>query len=148
MRYKKLFTVKEWSKFKKIKVKEIEGIRHYYDMQELMCKKYDIILTDYKTKSERIIIFLKKINMKNINKGIDAFNKAVQAFGGSMGQLSKDLSSSEKDQSGKDKQNLEKIWGKSSKSGVKIWSDHSKSESESRSRKDEMNLEKIWGKQK
>ncbi len=148
MRYKKLFTVKEWSKFKKIKVKEIEGIKYYYDIQELMCKKYDIILTDYKTKSEQIIIFLKKINMKNINKGIDSFNKAVQAFGGSMDQLSKDLTSSEKDQSGKDKENMEKIWGKSSKSGVKIWSDHSKSESKSRSREDEMNIEKIWGKRK
>ena len=148
MRYKKLFTVKEWSKFKKIKVKEIDGIKYYYDMQELMCKKYDIILTDYKTKSEQIIIFLKKINMKNINKGIDSFNKAVQAFGGSMDQLSKDLTSSEKDQSGKDKENMEKIWGKSSKSGVKIWSDHTKRESKSRSREDEMNLEKIWGKRK
>ena len=148
MRYKKLFTVKEWNKFKKIKVKEIDGIKYYYDIQELMCKKYDIILTDYKTKSEQIIIFLKKINMKNINKGIDSFNKAVQAFGGSMDQLSKDLTSSEKDQSGKDRENLEKIWGKSSKSGVKIWSDHTKRESTSRSKEDEMNMEKIWGKRK
>ncbi len=145
MRYKKYFTVKQWKKFKKTQVK---GTKHYLNLQEFMCKKYDIILIDYKTKRERVTIFLKKINMKNINKGIDAFNKAVQAFGGSMDKLSKDLGSSEKDQSGKDKENMEKIWGKSSKSGVKIWSDHSKSESKSRSRRDEMNLEKIWGKRK
>ncbi|GEM_PF-806153 len=147
MRYKKLFTVKEWSKFKKIKVKEIEGIKYYYDIQELMCKKYDIILTDYKTKSEQIIIFLKKINMKNINKGIDTFNKAVQAFGGSMDQLSKEFASSKNDNSSKDKENLEKLWGKSS-TNVKIWSDHSNRESKSRRTQDEMNLEKIWGKRK
>ncbi len=148
MRYKKLFTVKEWSKFKKTKVKEIDGIKYYYDMQELMCKKYDIVLTDYKTKREQIIIFLKKINMKNINKGIDAFNKAVQAFGGSMDQLSKDLDGSEKSQSDNDKKNLEEIWGKSSKGDVKIWSDHSTIESKSRKRQDETNIEKIWGKRK
>ena len=117
MKNKKFYTVKEWKKFKKIKVKEIDGIKYYYDMQELMCKKYDIILTDYKTKRERIIKIFEKINMKNINKSIDAFNKAVQAFGGSMDQLSKDLGSSKKHHSSKDKKNLEKIWGKSSKSG-------------------------------
>ena len=148
MKNKKHYTVKEWKKFKKIKVKEIDGIKYYYDMQELMCKKYDIILTDYKTKSEQIIIFLKKINMKNINKGIDTFNKAVQSFGGSMDQLSKDLGSSKKHQSEKDRENLEKVWGKSSKSGVKIWSNHHIREYESRRTKDKMNLEKIWGKRK
>jgi len=147
MKNEKYYTVKEWNKFKKAKVKEIEGIKHYYDMQELLCKKYDIILTDYKTKRERIIIFLKKINMKNINKGIDTFNKAVQAFGGSMDKLSKDLDGSEKSQSGNDKKNLEEIWGKSS-TNIKIWSDHSITESKSRRKQDETNIEKIWGKRK
>ena len=128
MRYKKYFTVKQWKKFKKTKVK---GVKHNVDTQELMCKKYDIILTDYKTKRERIIIFLKKINMKNINKGIDTFNKAIQAFGGSMDQLSKEFGSSEKVQPSKDKENLEKLWGKSS-TNVKIWSNSDTRESKSR----------------
>ena len=147
MKNKKYFSVKQWRKFKKIQVKEVNGIKHHMDMQELMCKKYDIILTDYKTKRERIIIFLKKINMKNINKGIDTFNKAVQAFGGSMDQLSKEFGSSKNDNSSKDKENLEKLWGKSS-DNVKIWSNSSKIESKSRRTQDQMNLEKIWGKRK
>jgi len=147
MKNKKYYTVKEWKKFKKIKVIEFNGIKHYQDIQELMCKKYDIILTDYKTKRERVIIFLKKINMKNINKAIDTFNKAVQEFGGSMDQLSKEFGSPKNDNSSKDKENLEKLWGKS-KSDVKIWSNHSIRESKSRRTKDEMNLEKIWGKRK
>ncbi len=144
---KKYYTIKQWRKFKKIQVKEINGIKHRLDIQELMCKKYDIILTDYKTKREQIIIFLKKINMKNINKGIDTFNKAVQAFSGSMDQLSKEFGSSNKDQFTKDKENLEKLWGKSS-TNVKIWSDHSIRGSKSQRTKDEINLEKIWGKRK
>ena len=99
------------------------------------------------TKKKLIISILKKINLKNINKGIDTFNKAVQAFGGSMDQLSKELGSSKNDNSSKDKENLEKLWGKSS-TNVKIWSDHSNRESKSRRTQDEMNLEKIWGKRK
>ena len=76
-------------------------------------------MTDYKTKRERVIIFLKKINMKDINKGIDTFNKAVQAFGDSMDAMTKELSSDiEKSnreleaREKKNKENLEKIWGK------------------------------------
>jgi len=144
MKNKKYYTVRQWNKFKKTKVK---GTKHHWDTQELMCKKYDIILTDYKTKREQLIIFLKKINMKNINKGIDTFNKAVQAFGGSMDQISKEFGSSSKGQSTKDKENLEKLWGKSS-TEVKIWSDSTKRESKSQRTPDEMNLEKIWGKRK
>jgi len=152
MKNKKYYTTKQWKKFKKIKVREYDGIKHYVDIQELMCKKYDIILTDYKTKRERVIIFLKKINMKNINKGIDAFNKAVQNFGSSMDQLSKEFGGSNRVQSSKDKENLEKIWGKSEakfSTNVKIWSDYPKRNPKSHSSrrtKDEMNLEKIWGK--
>ena len=78
-------------------------------------------MTDSKTKRERVIIFLKKINMKDINKGIDTFNKAVQAFGDSMDAMTKELSS-----------DIEK----------------SNRESEARERKNKENLEKIWGKRK
>ena len=57
--------------------------------------------------------------MKDINKGIDTFNKAVQAFGDSMDAMTKELSSdieksnrASKDMEKKNKENLEKIWGK------------------------------------
>jgi len=109
MRHKKIFTVKEWKRFKKIQVKVVKGVQCYLDVQEVMCKKYDIVLTNHKTKREQLLIFLKKINMKNINKGIDTFNNAVQSFGRSMDQLSKDLGGSTERQSTKDKENLKKI---------------------------------------
>ena len=67
-----------------------------------------------------IIVILKKINMKNINNGIDTFNKAVQAFGDSMDTMTKELSSdikkSDKESKIREKknnENLEKLWGKS-----------------------------------
>ena len=66
-----------------------------------------------------IIVILKKINMKNINNGIDTFNKAVQAFGNSMDTMTKELSSdikkSDKEskiREKKNKENLDKLWGK------------------------------------
>jgi len=112
----------------------------------------------HKTKREKIIIILKKINMKNINKGIekfgkgmDTFSKIMQDFGSSMDQLTKELNSTNKHKSN-DKENLEKIWGKpsnkSSKLDVKIWSDSPKRKSKSQKSKDEINLEKIWEKRK
>ena len=68
-----------------------------------------------------IIVILKKINMKNINQGIDTFNKAVQAFGNSMDTMTKEMSS-----------DIEK----------------SNRESEARERKNKENLDKLWGKRK
>ena len=66
-----------------------------------------------------IIVILKKINMKNINNGIDTFNKAVQAFGDSMDTMTKEISSdikkSDKEskiREKKNKENLDKLWGK------------------------------------
>jgi len=62
---------------------------------------------------------LKKINMKNINNGIETFNKAVQDFGDSMDTMTKEMSSDieksnreSKIREKKNKENLEKIWGK------------------------------------
>ena len=64
---------------------------------------------------------LKKINLKNINQGMDIFNKAVQDFGDSMDSITREFSS-----------DIEK----------------SHIESESRERKNKENLDKIWGKRK
>jgi len=114
MKNKKYYTVKEWKKFKK---------NNYFDMQELLCEKYDVILTDYKTKRQRIISILSHINLKNLDHGITQFNKLFQSFGDSAEQLSKELNHSKQN-----KQNLDSIWGESTNSVA--------------------NLEKIWGKKK
>lgn len=67
------------------------------------------------TKKELIVNILKKINMKDIDKGIRTFNKAVQNFGDSMAkETSSDIEKSNKEfeaREKKNKENLEKIWG-------------------------------------
>ena len=132
MKVKKFYTVKEWRKFKS---------NDYFDMQDMLCQKYDIILTDYKTKREKIFSFLKKINLKNLDIAITGFSKLVQSFGGSMDQLTREIDS----QTSKDKDNLDSIWGKST-NPVPIWST-SENNSDSQSQH-KANLEKIWGKKK
>ena len=121
MKVKKFYTVKEWNKFKS---------NDYFDMQELLCQKYDVVLTDYKTKREKIFSFLKKINLKNLDIAITGFSKLVQSFGNSMDQFTTEIN----DKKISDKKNLESMWGPSEKQ-TPIWSDDNSD-----------NLEKIWGK--
>jgi hypothetical protein len=130
MRTRKYFTAREWNRFKD---------NDYFDMQEMLCQKYDVILTDYKTKREKIFSALKKINLRNFDKGVSEFSKLVQSFGSSMDQLTSEMDS----QKPKDTDNLDLVWGKSN-NPVPVWSD-SKNDSGS---KHKDNLEKIWGKGK
>ena len=100
MNERKYYTVKEWKKFKN---------NNYFDMQEMLCKQYEIILTNYKTKREKIFSLLSKINLKNIDKGITQFNKVIQNFSESMEKLTGEIDSHKN----KDKQNIELLWGQS-----------------------------------
>ena len=130
------FTVKEWNRFD-------------WNKQQVLTKKYTVILTDYKTRKEKILQVLNQINFKNFHKGIDIFNKMVQDFGNSMDKITKEIDNSKKEKSNIHEKNLEKIWEtKEDKSSdyVKIWSDSPKNESEIT--KDKDNLEKLWGKRK
>ena len=132
MRTRKYFTVKEWNRFKN---------NDYFDMQDMLCQRYDVILTDYKTKREKVFSILEKINLKNFDKGVTEFSKLVQSFGGSMDQLTREIDS----QTSEDKDNLDSVWGKSENS-VPIWSTSENSfDSQSQHK---ANLEKIWGKEK
>ena len=123
MRTRKFYTVKQWQRFK---------TNDYFDMQELLCQKYDVILSDYQTKKQKTFSLFQKINLKNFDKGITEFAKLVQSFGNSMDQFTTEIN----DDKVSDKKNLESIWG-SSKKQTPIWSDN-----------DSDNLEKIWGKMK
>ena len=123
MKIKKFYTVKEWSKFKS---------NDYFDMQELLCQKYDVVLIDYQTKKQKTFSLLQKINLKNFDKGITEFLKLLQSFGNSMDQFTAEIN----DDKVSEKKNLESIWGSSEKQ-TPIWSDT-----------DSDNLEKIWGKRK
>ena len=130
MRDRKYFTVREWNRFKN---------NDYFDMQDMLCQKYDVILTDYKTKREKVFSALKKINLKNFDRGVTEFSKLVHSFGGSMDQLTREIDSHKSNDSDK----MDLIWGKYGNS-VPIWGD-SKNDFDSQ-HKD--NLEKIWGKRK
>ena len=142
MKTRKYFTVKEWNRFKS---------NDYFDMQDMLCQKYDVILTDYQTRREKVFSALKKINLKNFDKGVTEFSKLVQSFGGSMEQLTQEIDSPKRKGSHYKKTrsesnngvNLNSIWGDSDNS-VPIWGD-SKNDSDSQ-HKD--NLDKIWGKRK
>ena len=95
MKYTKQYTQKEWNHFGKKEI-SADAIGNDYQfvnfftqkkesyetvsMQELLCIKYDIILTNYKTKKEKLFSIIDKFNVKNINTGIDKFNKGVNQF--------------------------------------------------------------------
>ena len=121
MRIRKYFTVEEWQKFKQ---------NDYFDMQEMLCQRYDVILSDYQTKKQKTFSLFQKINLKNFEKGIIEFSKLVQSFGNSMDKFTAEIDNKKIS----DKKNLESIWGPSKKQ-TPIWSDN-----------DADNLEKIWGK--
>ena len=110
IREEKKYTIKEWKRL--------------YSLQEVLCKKFDIILTDHKTKKEKIFSLLNNINFKNITMGIDTFNKSVDDFGKSMDKLVTELD-------------------EPPKNNVKIWSDPPKKSNEKS--QDQINLKKIWG---
>ena len=121
MRTRKYFTVKEWQRF---------NTNNYSDMQELLCQKYDVILSDYLTKKQKIFSMLQKINLKSFDKGVSEFSKLVQSFGNSIDQFTAEINNDKVS----DRKNLESIWG-TSKKQTPVWSDN-----------DSDNLEKIWGK--
>ena len=120
MRIRKYFTVEEWQKFK---------TNDYFDMQELLCQKYDVILSDYQTKKQNTFSLLQKINLKNFEKGIIEFSKLVQSFDNSMDKFTAEIDNKKIS----DKKNLNSIWGPSGKQ-TPIWSDDNSD-----------NLEKSWG---
>ena len=83
LRYPKEFEHVVWLNFLKMdNVKEIDGIKYYIDVQEVLCKKYNITLLNYLTPRERW-----KIRWRNrwekikrfcgmINSGIDKISKS------------------------------------------------------------------------
>jgi len=84
MRCKKLYKVKQWARFKKTLVKENSGIKYNVDIQELMCKKYDVILTDYMTPRERKIQMIKTLfekvrsALQGIKSALDKIHESNQ----------------------------------------------------------------------
>ena len=63
------------------------------EKQEIILKKYDVILTDHSTRREKIVRILRKFNAKNLDAGLVKFNQGVDSFSKSMDQLHKELNS-------------------------------------------------------
>ena len=163
----KYFTVKEWNRFDKVVERE-NGID--ITAQEVILKKYEVILTDYKprkhlrnkdyyfdfdgiertdpslTKKELAVkigkVLYKNANMKNFNKGMKVFDQGLKSFTDSIDSFTKEL--------GHD--NNVKLWSdkKPNNPSVKIWSDKPKNKHTKKKRvrktRGQKNLERIFGK--
>lgn len=99
--YTKKYTIKEWNKLIKtvhdgsILGNDFQYYNHstgrkesydYITAAEIILSKYEVILTDYKTKKEKFNGIMDKLSFENldktmtkISKGIDSFAKAVEA---------------------------------------------------------------------
>ena len=118
MKYVKHFTWKAWKKFNtsvqpdntfsfiNFHTKKKES----YDsltMQEVLLKKYKIILDEYEPKwPRRYHSITKVVNQKNLDKSINTFNKMVNSFSNGMGETTT---------KNKSKNNHDVLWGKSGK---------------------------------
>ena len=134
MRIKKFYTVKQWNCFKD---------NDYFDMQEMLTQRYDVILTDHKTQKEKITFVLKKFNQRNFNKAMKQFNVFMKDFGNSMDQLTCDSTHETNSTKHKEEDSNDLIWGKSN-NAIPIWAT-SKNDFDFQVQH-EANLEKIWGK--
>jgi hypothetical protein len=142
MRQRKFYTVKQWKRFKR---------NDYFDMQDMLCQRYDVILTDYKTRKEKITSVLKKFNQKNFDKSMTQFSCFMKDFGNFMDQMTRETDASKQKgyrykkapSRSKNSDSLDLIWGKSD-SFVPIWGT-SEGNCDYQAQ-DEANLEKIWGK--
>lgn len=86
MRYPKKYTVKEWKRFS-------------WTMQEKLCERYIVILTDHKTKSLKDMISPKNINQKldATVKILDKISRTLNSFDGSKIKMFKGVSQREYD---------------------------------------------------
>lgn len=57
-----------------------------------MTAKFEVILTDFKTRNEKIIDALRKFNTKNLDAGIEKFNKGVDEFSKSVESFHREMS--------------------------------------------------------
>lgn len=149
-RPKRYYTAKEWKRFDRVHEKWVGNTIYYLDVQETLCKKFDIILTDYKTGREKILSVIKGFNMKNFDKGMKIFDDVMKDFDDMMKDFGKELGAS-------DKVAQDRIVGKKRTTPkVSIWSTQKKTASAKRRRKKSKtrkkststDVEKLVGKRK
>ncbi len=75
LRYPKVFDHKVWLSFRTMEsVKEVGGTKYYLDVQEMLCKRYKVTLTNYIPKRRRQLI--------KIQKQVDKVWKVLSIIGG------------------------------------------------------------------
>ena len=140
MNYPKAYTVKEWKKFDKlIDGSEIGNNYQYFNfftqkmesfesvtVQEIMLQKYDIILTDYKTKKEKLFKIIDVISAKNINSGITKFNKGMDQFSKVIGQSQPKSSKSKTAKLGISQRDYDKLFKSKKTKSVNFWDEDRK----------------------
>lgn len=52
----------------------------YLTTAEILCMRHEIILTDYRTRKQKIFDMMDKFSIENLNRGIDRFNRGVEQF--------------------------------------------------------------------
>ena len=145
MKYTKHFTWKAWKKFNtsvqpdntfsfiNFHTKKKESY-DYLTMQEVLLKKYKIILDEYEPKwPRRYHSITAVVNQKNLDKSITSFNKMVNAFSSGLGDTAQTKRKSKKDHDvlfGKSKSTTA-LWEKSKKTS--IWGDKPKRKSKKKS---------------
>jgi NACalpha-BTF3-like transcription factor len=78
VRTPKKFTWKAFNKFDKVK-------------QQLLCERYNIILTDHETKGEKTKRILKKFNAKNVSKVANQIGQSVNEISKALNDMDKGL---------------------------------------------------------
>lgn len=76
------YTVKQWKKLDVERVRHIGKRRYYLNMQEVLCRKYEIILLNHKTKREKLDRILDCITFTNLNQKIDTFQRIMKKMDG------------------------------------------------------------------
>lgn len=80
IRYPKFYTQKEWNRLNRCFEKDFNGIILHKCTQEVLINKYNIILTDYKTKLEQVQKIVNMINIVNLQKGIKKINRFTNSL--------------------------------------------------------------------
>jgi hypothetical protein len=91
VRPKRYWTVQQWKKVRKTHEKRIGDNTYYLDMQEMLCKKFDIILVNYRTKREIAMGIIKAVNFRNFDRGMKIFDDAMKEFDSMMKDFGKEL---------------------------------------------------------
>jgi len=85
LRYRKEYTWRQWCNFRKMdSAKLIDGKEYYQDVQEVLCRKYNVTIIDYMEPRDRNIQMIKKFfekvksALREIKSALDKMHESNQ----------------------------------------------------------------------